>query len=138
MREHCFSEDEVNALIPRLERIVGRMQQRGAELRAAVEAAAAESGDPTKPIAVAELLRMRPDVEPAAREMEALLGEIEELGGEFKGLDLGLVDFPSELEGRPVLLCWQYGEAEVAFYHDPDAGFAGRQPLPQSRPRRLQ
>jgi len=137
-REHSFTEQEVNALIPRLERIVSRMQQRGAELRAAVETAAAESGDTGRAISVAELLRLRPEVEPAAREIESLLQEIESLGGEFKGLDLGLVDFPSEIDGRAVLLCWQYGEAEVGYYHELDTGFAGRRPLPQTRPRLLQ
>jgi hypothetical protein len=133
-----FSQDEVNALIPRLERVVGRLQARAAELRVAVAEALALRGEGAAEISVAELLRLRPDVEPAAREMESLLGEIDEMGGEFKGLDLGLVDFPAEIDGRPVLLCWQYGEPEVAFYHDAESGFAGRRPLPHARSRLLQ
>jgi len=42
------------------------------------------------------------------------------------------VDFPSDMNGRPILLCWRLGEPEVQFWHDPDAGYAGRQPLSPS------
>jgi hypothetical protein len=106
-------------------------------LREAVRAAMGESGESGR-VSVGELLRTHPEVEPMAREIEALLAEIDEAGGQFKGLELGLVDFPAEIDGEVVLLCWQYGEPEVAFYHHMDAGFAGRRPLPHSRPRLLQ
>jgi hypothetical protein len=58
------------------------------------------------------------------------MGELAELGVLFKGFDTGLVDFPGEIEGRPVLLCWQLGEEDVKFWHEENAGFIGRQPLP--------
>jgi hypothetical protein len=64
-----------------------------------------------------------------AREIEGYVAEIRELGVEMKGLDSGLVDFPAELDGRPVLLCWQLGEDSVQYWHEADAGFAGRQPV---------
>ncbi len=47
----------------------------------------------------------------------------------IKDLDRCLLDFPSEREGRMVFLCWEYGEPELAFWHDIDAGFTGRHPL---------
>ena len=47
-------------------------------------------------------------------------------GGLFKGLELGLVDFPACVDGEEVYLCWQYGEKEIAFYHKRDEGFADR------------
>ena len=137
--DRLFSVSEVNALIPKLEQLVARMQRRGAELRQAVrEAMKTRGSDEDEAIPVGELLRLRPDVEPAAQEMEAVLREIEEIGGEFKGLDLGLVDFRGEVEGEIVLLCWQYGETEVGFYHPIDEGFGSRRPLPRTRPRLLQ
>lgn len=136
--DRLFTVGEVNDLIPKLEQIIARLQRRGAELRDAVQRAMRERSGTEEAIPVSELLRLRPEVEPAAREMEALLREIEAIGGDFKGLDLGLVDFPGEVEGEPVLLCWQYGEAEVGFYHSAKDGFAGRKPLPRSRPRVLQ
>jgi hypothetical protein len=50
-------------------------------------------------------------------------------GAELKDINSGLLDFRSQREGREVYLCWRYGEGEIRFWHDLDAGFAGRQPL---------
>ena len=55
--------------------------------------------------------------------------ELESIGIQLKDRRIGLIDFPSELDGRPMLLCWQLGEPSVQFWHDVDAGYAGRQPL---------
>ncbi|HXH22965.1 MAG TPA: DUF2203 domain-containing protein, partial [Dehalococcoidia bacterium] len=63
------------------------------------------------------------------REIEAKIAALRRLGGEVKGIEQGLVDFPSLREGRTVYLCWRLGEDEVAWWHDVDAGFAGRRPL---------
>jgi len=58
------------------------------------------------------------------------IGELEALGVQLKDFDRGLVDFPSLRDGKVVLLCWQLGEGEqVEWWHDMDAGFAGRTPL---------
>jgi hypothetical protein len=58
------------------------------------------------------------------------ISDVEALGVQLKDFDRGLVDFPSLREGRVVLLCWQLGEGEeVEWWHDMDAGFAGRTPL---------
>ena len=69
------------------------------------------------------------DAQVLAREIEGFKRELEELGMQLKDPRLGLVDFPSEMYGRPVLLCWRLGEPEVGFWHEIDAGYAGRQPL---------
>jgi hypothetical protein len=68
-----------------------------------------------------------------AREGEAVarcVAELERLGVLVKDLDRGLVDFPAVREDEEVLLCWQVGEDEVAFWHGLEEGFAGRKPLP--------
>ncbi len=62
-------------------------------------------------------------------ELRTLLREVSELGVEVKAAD-GLVDFRSKLHGRTVYLCWKYGEDRVTHWHELEAGFAGRQPLP--------
>jgi hypothetical protein len=54
---------------------------------------------------------------------------IEALGIELKDINTGLVDFLSERDGREVYLCWRYDEPKVAFWHELEAGVAGRQPL---------
>jgi hypothetical protein len=64
-----------------------------------------------------------------ARELEGFQRELESLGIQLKDPRLGLVDFPSEVGGRTVLLCWRFGEPEVQFWHEVDAGYAGRRPL---------
>lgn len=55
--------------------------------------------------------------------------ELHELGVEFKDPVLGLVDFPAQMDDRVVHLCWKLDEPEVQFWHELDAGFAGRQLL---------
>ena len=55
--------------------------------------------------------------------------EIEDLGVLVKDFDIGLCDFPHKREGRVVYLCWKLDEDKVSWWHDMDAGFAGRQPL---------
>lgn len=77
----------------------------------------------------AEAERLEQETEQLAREIDGYIEEIRQLGVEFKGFDTGLVDFPAEMNGRPVLLCWQLGEESVKYWHEEDAGYAGRQPL---------
>jgi hypothetical protein len=47
----------------------------------------------------------------------------------LRDLDRGLVDFPAIRDGQEVYLCWVEGEPEIGFWHGPDAGYAGREPL---------
>jgi hypothetical protein len=59
--------------------------------------------------------------------------ELEALGVQLKDPHTGLVDFPCWMDGHEVYLCWRHGEPEVAFWHEVDAGFAGRQKLPSKK-----
>ena len=69
-----------------------------------------------------------------ADEVQELVAELHELGCFFKGFGEGLVDWYSYYAGRPVFLCWKLGEPEIAYWHQTDAGFSGRQPiLPDQR-----
>lgn len=66
------------------------------------------------------------------RAQEALRSELVWLADRgilLRDPDTGLVDFPSELDGRRIFLCWRLGEERVAWYHDEQAGFSGRRPL---------
>jgi len=65
-----------------------------------------------------------------ARDIDEFERELEELGISLKDRRLGLIDFPGELDGRRVWLCWRLGEPSVLYWHDLDSGYAGRQPLP--------
>jgi hypothetical protein len=57
------------------------------------------------------------------------VGELQQLGVELKDPRTGLIDFPSQREGRVVYLCWMLDEPAVEFWHPLDTGFAGRRPL---------
>jgi hypothetical protein len=69
------------------------------------------------------------EVATLAAELEHFHQELTDLGVEFKDYSLGLVDFPAEFDGRSILLCWRLGEPTVAFWHELEAGYGGRQPL---------
>ena len=109
-----FTPAEANATLPLVKRIVADILAAGAKLR---EAAAAGDGG------------ARRDLESHLRE---LLTELEQIGCSYKdwGFEMGLVDFPGEIDGTQVLLCWRSDEESVTWYHEPHAGFAGRQPIP--------
>ena len=55
--------------------------------------------------------------------------ELEETGVVMKGLDQGLLDFPSKRFDEEVWLCWKEGETEIKFWHEKDSGFNGRKPI---------
>jgi hypothetical protein len=71
---------------------------------------------------------------PEAKGMQARLSELlswfPQQGLEVKGIAPLLLDFPAELAGEPVLLCWLEGERELGWYHKPEHGFAGRRRIP--------
>lgn len=128
-----FTPDEANALLaevrPVAEELVKhrRSMTEAAARRAQLVTRIAGNGgdfDPAEARADAELFEREAGA--AARCVERL----EALGVLVKDLDRGLVDFPAVHEGEDVLLCWQAGEDEVAFWHGADEGFAGRKPLP--------
>ncbi len=71
--------------------------------------------------------------EQLSQDLEAYMAELERLGCQYKGwgFDNALIDFPGEIDGKSVLLCWQLGEPKVEWYHDSESGFAGRKPIPR-------
>lgn len=78
----------------------------------------------------AEAERWQKETLRLAAEIEDCVGELAELGVEVRALDIGLVDFPGTLDGRDVYFCWMLGESAVTQWHERDAGFSNRQPLP--------
>ena len=62
-------------------------------------------------------------------ELQAALGVLSAREIILRDLERGLIDFPAVRDGEEVYLCWIDGEAEIAFWHELDAGYAGRRPL---------
>jgi hypothetical protein len=71
-----------------------------------------------------------PELKAAQATLDELMTEVQQTGAELKGFAPLLVDFPADLDGVPVLLCWLEGDPELAWYHRLDLGFAGRRRLP--------
>jgi hypothetical protein len=78
-----------------------------------------------------EQLGLKSQIDDVARKINACLVELEQIGCEFKGFEEGLVDFHGKLDDREILWCWKLGEDRITHWHELDAGFAGRQPIPE-------
>lgn len=79
--------------------------------------------------AAGDLRVLNTELSTLASSVVECLAELERLGVQVKDIDAGLVDFPSEREGEPVLLCWRVGEDAVSWWHHSETGFAGRRPI---------
>jgi hypothetical protein len=120
-----FTVQEANALLPQIRVLIEEMFALRKEVLArrpdiwpVLKKAAGNGGSQQ----AGELLKI-------FSRFEAIIAKFNKMGVELKGIEQGLIDFPAIREGRKVYLCWKYGEPEVAFWHDIEAGFAGRQPL---------
>ncbi|HJR62851.1 MAG TPA: DUF2203 domain-containing protein [Gemmatimonadaceae bacterium] len=124
-----FSVEEANRTLPLVSRIVGDIVTQYAVWRDRVQQfdvlQASVNAEHPEPRAV----ELQAELDALAREIDGYVRELTALGVEFKGFDMGLVDFPGELNGRPVYLCWRLGEPAVEHWHEREAGFAGRQRL---------
>ncbi|HSS73477.1 MAG TPA: DUF2203 domain-containing protein [Gaiellaceae bacterium] len=132
MPPRVFTPDEANAALSELRPLVEAM----VEGKRALDEAQERRDDVAQRIAgngggipPAELGALEAAVEEAATTLAGTIGEIQALGVLVKDLDSGLVDFPGERDGQDILLCWQLGEDEVAFWHGLEDGYAGRHPL---------
>ena len=116
-----FTPKEANNTLPLVKRIVADIQSRGQELMRL----AGELGDDA-----AEDPRIKKLID----ELNEFMEELNQIGCSYKdpNFNLGLVDFPSVIDGEEVLLCWRSDEPTIAFYHGYEAGYAGRKPIPAS------
>jgi hypothetical protein len=134
-----FTVDQANRTLPLVRRIVEdvvrdhrRWQEKILELELVATAAASPVGAEASTEAPTDerIAALERDAMTVARDIDAFEHELEELGIVLKDRRLGLIDFPGEIDGRRVWLCWRLGEPAVQYWHDLDAGYAGRQPLP--------
>ena len=122
--ERHYSLVEASALLPRVAELLAKMRSArdrlgDAEAREALDAAGQSNGGGQPGKVVSEgFLQLR----------ESML-ELRERDIVLRDLDRGLVDFPALRDGREVYLCWEEGEPEIGFWHEPEAGFGGRRPL---------
>jgi len=131
MKPRQFTLEEANALLPRLSDLLLQIQESKARHDRLEEQAEeyAHHVSSNGHVVERKLNETRQELAKAAAEVNSLIDRVNELGCEVKDIDEGLVDFPSEREGRDVYLCWKLGEPDIRWWHDLETGFAGRQPL---------
>jgi hypothetical protein len=112
-----FGVEEARQLVSHLVKTFTKVRGFLEEARALY--AAKEQGKKTE-------AEVAPDLEALTEKIRAELMRLEEMGIEVKAVD-GLVDFRAQRQGRPVFLCWRFGEETLSHWHELDAGFAGRQ-----------
>ncbi len=132
MPPRYFTLDEANRAVAELRPVVEQMVEHRRRFLEAqgkrgvlTEQAGSNGGDLT-PGDFAEVER---ELEDVATSLAVCIERIQSAGAQVKDLDEGLLDFPSQREGVEILLCWRLGEDEIAFWHGPEDGFAGRKPL---------
>lgn len=121
-----FTVEEANAVLPlvrpkleRLRTLYSRISTLREQAKAAAAASEAGGGMEGGSVYVQALY-----------DIGKITTELGELGVQLKDYTRGLIDFPSMRDGKVILLCWQLGEREeIEWWHDPEAGFAGRQRL---------
>jgi hypothetical protein len=127
-----FTVEQANAMLPLVRAItqdLAELATHVVERRQRLESlTAGRQLSPSDPYA-AELVEVEKELARDHARLREYVAELRELGVEAKGALEGLVDFPTEIDGRPALLCWKLGEPEILFWHDLESGFAGRQPL---------
>lgn len=125
-----FTVEEARALLPEVRAIAETMRGHKREFerqRSLLKDAgkhAAGNGHGT-----AGALSAQAEAERQVQEIQDRVQQLAHMGVEVKGIDEGLVDFPSMRDGRVVYLCWRIGEPDILYWHEVHDGFRGRQPL---------
>jgi hypothetical protein len=133
MSDRTFTLDEAQLLLPVLESLLrtaidGKklMLEVDAEMQALAHRVFLNGGTH---LDIVPLARRKAERAKAEQRLRDTLAEIDAIGVQVKDLDIGLLDFPCEVDGRTVLLCWKLGEKSISHWHGTDEGFASRKPI---------
>jgi len=133
MSDKTFTLDEAQTLLPVLESLLrtaidGKkvIEEVDGEMQSLNQRIFLNGGTRVDVVAVARRKAERAKAEQRAKDA---IGEIDSIGVQVKDLDIGLLDFPCEVEGETVLLCWKMGEKSITHWHSTSSGFAGRKPI---------
>jgi len=136
--DRIFTVEEANGLVGEMESLIAEVERLGGHLdrhRRELQILDALWGPKvleTENPDHGEFEKCRTEVDGTVKRIEELIrDEILARGIRFPagGLEYGLLDFPTTLDGRLVYLCWKRGEPQVGHWHEIDGGFAGRRPL---------
>ncbi len=119
-----YTRDEARALLPKIRKWVKRVAQLHAEVEK-LEQRLHGLMAPGRDLGGDQVNRWIT----AVADLEEVLHEFQRRDIQLKDVDRGLVDFPAIIGGREVFLCWEQDEEDIEFWHDLDAGYAGRERL---------
>jgi hypothetical protein len=133
MSSRTFTLDEAQDLLPVLESLL-RTSIEGKQLIESVDAEFQALAHKIflnggMSLNVVQLASRKAEREKTFQRVRDAMAEIDAIGVQVKDLDIGLLDFPCEVDGRVVLLCWKLGEKSITHWHDTSEGFAGRKPV---------
>jgi hypothetical protein len=133
-----FSLQEANRSLPLVKRVVGDIVKTHAQamrLQREVERSqpASHKQHQPPPPAAKQPANLQGQLDACMNLLEDFVDELSEIGCELKDYQTGLIDFVGRHEGRDVYLCWKLGEERIAYWHELDSGFAGRQPVSKLR-----
>ena len=133
MADRTFTLDEAQTLLPVLESLL-RSAIDGKKLIESVDAELQELAHRVFLrggilVNIVHMARRKAEREKAIQRVKDAIAEIDATGVQVKDLDIGLLDFPCEVDGRTVLLCWKLGEKSITHWHGVTEGFAGRKPI---------
>jgi hypothetical protein len=128
-----FTLQQAEKMLPDVESAI----RAAISLKAEYEQTEAESQSFSQRVAVmggvrvdrAQFIEQKNRGEETAVALKQAIEKIQEFGCLVKDLDIGLIDFPTLLEGEEVYLCWKLGETGIQFWHGVDEGFRGRKPI---------
>ncbi len=127
--ERLFSTADANELVPTLEVLIRDLQVQAGVLRERIRELVRED-ERLGTKRLHEIIESHPELRPVTNRMGEIAGQIESMGCFLKDIDLGLVDFPCEIDNDVVFLCWQFGESRVSAWHPIEGGFSDRKPIP--------
>jgi hypothetical protein len=121
-----FTLAEACRALPLVRRIAADIQATQANrFHLHAELGAQTVGDP----AGAELRKLQQELDKQTNRLEELVTELHKVGVDLKDPARGLLDFPAVHEGREISLCWKAGEETISYWHEVEAGYAGRRPV---------
>ena len=135
MAERTFTLDEAQSLLPVLESLLRTaihakkiVDEADAQHQALQHRVFLNGG---MFLDIVPLARRKAERAKAEQRVKDALAEIDATGVQVKDLNIGLLDFPCEVEGQVLLLCWKLGEKAITHWHGVQEGFAGRKPIDQ-------
>ncbi len=126
---YLYTLQEARDLVPELRPLLAAMQLEHNRMREEMERLNELTPAMQQNGYAAQAARHEQMIMELGQSLHEKLEKFELMGIEVKDIEHGIIDFPSEQNGRIVFLCWHVDEETVSHWHDIDAGFAGRQPL---------